>query len=96
MKRGFILFETMLSLGIAMGTLIILIPAFNNLMRSERLIKQERQALLSCRELVHLAQTEPLSNLSIHSDFRLSQSGTVTAVEIINPAIKGLTVLRVN
>ena len=94
MKRGFILFEAMLSLLIAMGTLILLIPAFNHLMRAEKFIKQERQLLLTCQEHVRLAETEPLSNLSVRPDFRVFSHGADAAVEIVNPAIKGLTLLR--
>ncbi len=92
--EGFVLMETLLSLGLAMGVLVMLLPAFSNLMQMEKRLHQERDALLACREQVITAETEPLSSLSTHSDFRLSPQGDKIAVEIMNPEVEGLVVLR--
>ena len=86
--------ETILTLGVAMGVLVILLPAFSNIMLAEKRLQQERIALLACKEQVKHAQTEPLASLSLRSDVRLSPQDDKTAVEIINSAVKGLIVLR--
>ncbi len=86
--------ETLLTFGIAIGVLVVLLPAFANLMLTEKRLHQERVDLIACREQVKTAETEHLSTLSTHSDFRLSPRGDKIAVEIINPSIKGLVVLR--
>ena len=94
MKRGFILLETLLSLGIAMSVVVMMLPAFSNLLLSEKRVTQERSALMVCRTQVRLAETEPLESLQQSNGFRVTVVGGRTGVEILNPVIKNLVVLR--
>ena len=93
-REGFVLIETLLTLGIAVGMLVILLPVLTNVMLVEKRLHQERIALIACKEQVKIAETEPLTTLSGYPEFRLSPHGDKTAVEIINSAITGLVVLR--
>jgi hypothetical protein len=94
MKAGFILMETLLSLGVAMGVLLLILPTYTNLILAEKRLQQEHRNLLVCQELVKRAETEPLADLSVRPEYNLVPYASGTAVQIINPAMKGLFVLR--